>query len=262
MPTGDEALLFDNLLRRTLQVMGVSVMRHEADAMHIRTSASSLLLAAFLVTSGCEHSIDCELPNSPDDASYEAFRIPSNGMAPTFSVNDHVLVDTTEYASRDPQKGELVFFRVARRGGEIHPTDERPDWQTEIFVKRLFALPGDSVAWTNEGPVVNGVSVHSVPTNLDFQVYMGPDLKLQKTQTGDVHHEIIEEPGKPQPQVAPLIVPPGRYFFVGDFRTSSHDSRIWGSVPRDDLIGPVVLRYYQGDEETGSPVCHDLRVAS
>jgi len=87
------------------------------------------------------------------------------------------------------------------------------------FVKRLIGLPGDSVTERGGRIFVNGTRLN--------EPYV--ERSLRDDETGTWH------------------VPRGRYFFLGDDRAHSCDSRIWGSVPRDNLVGPVILTYWPPD---------------
>ncbi len=66
---------------------------------------------------------------------------------------------------------------------------------------------------------------------------------------GDCYHEILDDPRQHRLSVKPLTVPEGRYFFLGDNRDNSHDSRGWGSVPRTDLKGPVIINYWSWNNQ-------------
>ena len=89
----------------------------------------------------------------------EPYRIPSGSMFPTLLVGDHLFVNKFVYGIkvpftrirlpglREPERGEVVVFTVAKRGGQTFPADQRPELATEEFVKRIVGLPGDRIAF-------------------------------------------------------------------------------------------------------------------
>jgi signal peptidase I len=153
------------------------------------------------------------------------FRIPSSSMEPTLhcakpgdwclgSVDDRVIANRLAYVYGSPKRGQLVVFKAppaaAKCGGGDGGT---------TFVKRLIGLPGDQV------------SEHTGRISIDGKPLQEPyvDPKLRDVESGSWQ------------------VPAGHYFFLGDDRSHSCDSRTWGSVPRGSLIGPVVLTYWPPD---------------
>ncbi len=94
-----------------------------------------------------------------------------------------------------------------------------------------------------------------------FTTIEGDVVSLFETQTGDVRHQIAKSEAEIIPTKGELLVEAGRYFMMGDFRTNSNDSRYWGTVREQELIGPVVRRYLSGRSESGGIVWEDLRVA-
>jgi signal peptidase I len=150
------------------------------------------------------------------------YRIPSASMEPTLhcakpgpwclgSVDDRVVANRLAYRFGNPKRGEIVVFR-APAAAERCGADEG-----STFVKRLIGLPGDVVSERDGYVFVNGKPLH--------EPYVEPSLRGHETE------------GWPR-------VAPGHYFFMGDDRIHSCDSRDWGTVPRSSLIGPVVLTYW------------------
>jgi signal peptidase I len=132
----------------------------------------------------------------------QAFWIPSGSMIPTLMPGDRVLVAKFWYRFAEPKRGQIVVFR--------YPLDPTRD-----FVKRLIALPGETVEIKNGVVYINGeVLEEPYVKNRDF-------LSMEKT-----------------------TVPRGQYFMMGDNRPNSQDSRFWGFVPRNYLLGPAFLRYW------------------
>ncbi|MDJ0714488.1 MAG: signal peptidase I [Prochloraceae cyanobacterium] len=133
--------------------------------------------------------------------------IPSGSMEPTLEVNDRLIVEKLSYHFREPQRGDIVVFS---------PTEKlRAENFEEDFIKRVIGLPGEKIE------VKGGkVYVNSKPLQEKY---------------------ILEPPEEP---FGPVVVPEDRYLVLGDNRNGSYDSRQWGYVPRKNLIGRAVVRFW------------------
>jgi signal peptidase I len=182
------------------------------------------------------------------------FVIPSGSMENTLLVGDHLLVDRITLAPpanwmplvhyREPQRGDIVVF--------IKPVSD-PDAdgkpQYLFLVKRLIGVPGDHIHLRNGIVNINGVpqdQPHAQPTTLDNH--------------SDFLDEFPSVPPDPEPgNLVPeawavefsshivdgdLVVPPGKYFMMGDNRHNSADSRFWGFVPRENIVGRPLFNYW------------------
>ena len=151
------------------------------------------------------------------------YRIPSSSMEPTLhcarpgawcegQFSDRVIVNRLAYRFRDPERGDIVVFNAP-------PAAAADCGEGGTYVKRLIGLPGETVSERHGVMYINGK-----PLSDNYAL----DAKQDPT-TGTWH------------------VPKGQYFLVGDDRQHSCDSRIWGTVPRSNLIGPILLTYWPPD---------------
>jgi signal peptidase I len=156
------------------------------------------------------------------------YRIPSESMEPTLDVGQRVLVSRVNYKVSEPDRGDVVVFHPPQGAesntcGADHgdnqlcsrPTGEKDDVN---FIKRIVAVPGDSLAVRDGRAIVNG--------------------RLQK--------EDYARPCAPGtcnfPE--PVKIPPGHFFMMGDNRGASDDSRFWGPVPEEWIIGQAFATYW------------------
>jgi signal peptidase I len=151
------------------------------------------------------------------------YRIPSASMEGTLhcakpgvgclgSFNDRVIANRLAYRFGDPKRGQIVVFKAPLAASECGSGDGG-----STFVKRLIGLPGDRVSERAGHVYVNGERLK--------EPYVDPQLRDTQTSSW--------------PRVAP-----GQYFFMGDDRADSCDSRTWGTVPRSSLIGRVLVTYW------------------
>jgi signal peptidase I len=167
------------------------------------------------------------------------YQIPSPSMEPTLDVGQRVLVDRVSYRFGDPEIGDIVVFHPplgADAAGEcgitIHdqqpvdvgePCPQAVDQESDTnFIKRIVAGPGDRLSIKHGHPVVNGVMA-----NEDFTMPCDGQRGCTLDKT--------------------ITIPQNEYFMMGDNRGSSDDSRFWGPVPRDWIIGEAFSTYWPPD---------------
>jgi signal peptidase I len=172
----------------------------------------------------------------------QAFQIPSESMEETLLIGDYLLVDKLRYGGGGA--GDFVMpYRRIRRGEIV--VFKYPVNPSEHFVKRVIALPGDRVRLVNRRVYVNGIAldepyVHYIRRGRDpFR----DDFPQLKNPAPDVEARWWLEMSK-LVEDGQLIVPEGSYFVMGDNRDDSRDSRYWGFVPRENIVGRPLLIYW------------------
>jgi signal peptidase I len=182
----------------------------------------------------------------------EPFRIPSGSMMPTLLVGDFILVNKFAYGIRlpvlntkvieigEPQRGDVVVFR--------YPKDPSVD-----YIKRVVGVPGDRIGYFNKILHINGIPAEQVAAS-DY-VGTGSGVSMSGAserieRLGDLEHRILVMPRTPGLE-AEYIVPQGEYFVMGDNRDNSNDSRYWGPVPEESLVGKAFRIWMNWDSASG-----------
>jgi signal peptidase I len=183
----------------------------------------------------------------------EPFKIPSSSMVPTLLVGDFILVNKYAYGIRlpvanrkivqlgNPQRGDVMVFRF--------PEDPSLD-----YIKRVVGVPGDRVEYRNKRLTINGTPVPTRQID-DYLAKERMQFSRRYVETlNGVEHEIVLDddasasmmPGRVFPYAGncnyntsglSCTVPPGHYFMMGDNRDNSSDSRVWGFVPDENIVG-------------------------
>jgi signal peptidase I len=177
----------------------------------------------------------------------QAFVIPTGSMEDTLLIGDHLLVDKLAYAPAGSITKHLLSYEDVHRGDIIvfrYPGDIR-----QTYVKRVIGTPGDRIHLVNRTVYLNGKPLQepykyhktdyidsyrdNFPGDPNVHLYEAAQVMLEKNVTnGDV------------------VVPPSHYFAMGDNRDSSWDSRYWGFVPRENIIGKPLIIYWSYDAPT------------
>jgi signal peptidase I len=134
------------------------------------------------------------------------YRVDGQSMEPSLHDQEYILVDKAAYLFHPPERGDVIVFE--------YPLDPQVD-----YVKRIIAIPGDTITIVGETVKVDGVTLNEPYINKD-------DLF---NPFGPIENRVVE---------------PGEYFVMGDNRGNSSDSREWGFVPRQNIIGKAALTYW------------------
>jgi signal peptidase I len=195
---------------------------------------------------------------------FEPFKIPSGSMIPTLLIGDFILVNKFTYGIRlpvinkkivdinTPQRGDVMVFR--------YPEDPSLD-----YIKRVIGLPGDRISYQNKRLSINGqpVPVRQMDDYLSRE-RMQFSRRFEENLSGRAHEILVEDDA---PAGVPLVasfphsgnciynttgltctVPPGHYFMMGDNRDNSSDSRVWGFVPDENIVGKAFFIWLNMNE--------------
>ncbi|HEX9584301.1 MAG TPA: signal peptidase I [Gammaproteobacteria bacterium] len=178
----------------------------------------------------------------------EPFRIPSGSMMPTLLIGDFILVNKFTYGIRLPVIDNKIFELNAPARGDVI-VFRSPEDPATPFIKRVVGVPGDHIAYYNKILYINGEAAEQetvgkyqgIGSGLSMS---GASLRLENLD-GRVHR-ILVQPGVPTLE-GTMIIPDGHYFVLGDNRDNSRDSRFWGTVPDELLIGRAFMIWMNWD---------------
>jgi signal peptidase I len=179
----------------------------------------------------------------------EPFRAPAAGMVPTLYPGDHFFVDKRAYLRALPQRGDIVVFWIARDGTQVVPADSRLELPREQFVKRVVGVPGDRILVTGDAVHLNGAPLSVSRSGSTTEA--GHQLELWSESINGTSYTIARDPSRTSPDSPEVVVPPGRYFVLGDNRDHSNDSRYWGTILGAEIIGEVSHLYFSRNPSTG-----------
>lgn len=151
----------------------------------------------------------------------QPFIVSGASMEETFHDNEYLIVDQLTYQFEDPERGDVVIFR--------YPRDP-----SKFFIKRVIGLPGDTVTIANDTVTITNDTVPGGFTLTEPYVHSTTDGELTET------------------------LGPGEYFVMGDNRAASSDSRVWGTLERDKIIGRALLRLFPLGEAEMFPGAYDI----
>lgn len=157
----------------------------------------------------------------------QAFKIPSGSMLPTLQIGDHLLVNKFIYGIRMPFTGKVLVPISEPKHGDIivfrYPNDRSTD-----YIKRVIGVGGDRLQIINKKIYLNGKEI--------------PDPHAHFTST-----VLLPASLSPKDNFGPITVPKNKFFVMGDNRDNSSDSRFWGFVDNQDLLGKAMIIYWSWD---------------
>jgi signal peptidase I len=174
---------------------------------------------------------------------FEPFRIPSSSLEPTLLVGDFIIVNKFDYGLRlpvlhtkifpinEPKTGDVIVFRWPPR-----PSID--------FIKRVIGVPGDRISYIDKVLYVNG---EKIPQEFKENVSKLDEQGSQQDLVRKVEnllgreHAIYQNSSSPQRDFKDLLVPEGMYYVMGDNRDDSADSRFWGFVPEENIVGKAIV---------------------
>ena len=186
----------------------------------------------------------------------EPFRIPSGSMLPTLQIGDFILVNKYKYGIRLPIVDNKVLELGTPDRGDVM-VFKFPGDRGVNFIKRVVGLPGDTVTYYEKKLYVNGkeveqeaIGTYVIETNASRK---NETTHLNETFDGEDTHSILIDEGRWASNME-FQVPEGNYFVMGDNRDYSNDSRFWGFVPDENVIGKAFFIWFSWDSAGGNGV--------
>ena len=166
----------------------------------------------------------------------QAFKIPSGSMEQNLLIGDHILVNKFAFMPTATEIERLLLPVDRLQRGDVavfkFPQDPERD-----FIKRCIALPGDRVEIVDKQTIVNGT-----PLEEGGYVYFADARTYTRRQS-----LFLDDGFRLRDNFGPYTIPEGHYFFLGDNRDNSNDSRFWGTVPESYIKGQALLIYWSFD---------------
>lgn len=172
----------------------------------------------------------------------QAFVIPTGSMEDTLLIGDHLLVDKLAYAPSDAVASRLLPYLDVQRGDIIvfrYPLD-----LTQTYVKRVIGVPGDRIRIINKQVSINGTFVDEPYAIFRSEYVRQYGDNFPSPTYGQGLRPRAMEMLEQHVSNGDLVVPEGSYFAMGDNRDHSDDSRFWGLVPRENIIGKPLVIYW------------------
>ncbi len=176
----------------------------------------------------------------------QAFEIPSSSMENTLLIGDHVFVNRVQFAPKSSWVGPLLPYRDVHFRDIVVFLHPDPQQNGIYVVKRIIGLPGDRIHLRNGVVYRNGVALDEPYVDHDddtFDPYRNEFPSVPPSDDGNMSANwMVDLPSNIQG--GDLVVPPGHYFAMGDHRGVSLDSRYWGFIPKENIIGRPMFIYW------------------
>ncbi len=155
------------------------------------------------------------------------YRVPSGSMEPTIAIGERIIAARFVYRFADPKRDEIIVFHPNGESAEVYDAETASG---ETFVKRLVGMPGETIG------------------AVDGRVYVcageGPQNGLAIAETPGCSFPAEPFVSSPQDSFGPVRIADNRYFMMGDNRSDSDDSRNWGSITKEQMIGKAFMSYW------------------
>ena len=197
--------------------------------------------------------------------TFQNFKIPSSSMVPTLKIGDYLVANKVKYYFTDPERGDIVTFRYPVDTVEPEPKSDHIQLIKPIYwdknknffeyhsrrnvVKRVIGMPGDTIEVINKKVLINNekfddpygrnIDPRVFPRNFSGLVIEGKSFWEKNMGSRD--------------NFGPAVVPPGKYFVLGDNRDVSADSRYWGFLNREDITGTPFMIFFSWDSRSNKP---------
>ncbi len=176
----------------------------------------------------------------------QAFEIPSSSMEDTLLIGDHVFVNRVQFAPQTASVGPLLPYRQVRHGDIVVFLHPDAAYLGTYVVKRIIGVPGDRIHLRNGEVYRNGEKLNE------------PYINHDRDEPSDYYRNNFPAVPPSDPNISPiwetelpshiqgedLVVPPDHYFAMGDHRGVSLDSRYWGFIPKENVIGRPMFMYW------------------
>ncbi|MBE66491.1 MAG: signal peptidase I [Gammaproteobacteria bacterium] len=191
----------------------------------------------------------------------EPFQIPTGSMIPTLNVGDFILVNKYAYGVRLPVVGTKIVSVDDPKRGEVMVFI--PPHENKYYIKRVIGLPGDTVRYENKSLFINGEPIEKeFVENITVNTSIG-DLAgtLSSENLGSVIHptQHIDAAGGRRLRTT-WVVPNGHYFMMGDNRDNSADSREWGPVSEENIVGKAIAVWMHKEPGLNLPTFFENRL--
>lgn len=179
----------------------------------------------------------------------EAFKIPSGSMIPTLTIGDHLLVNKFVYGPRIPFTDTRIFsWKEPKRGDII--VFKYPENEDKNFIKRVIGLPGDKIQISSGKLLINDEVVPFEEQRMeergdDDGFGQRPRVGVERLGTMVHTMQFLQDQGGRN--FGPITVPAASVFVMGDNRDNSQDSRVWGFVKYDKILGRALIIYWSWD---------------
>lgn len=180
----------------------------------------------------------------------EPFRIPSGSMLPSLLIGDFILVNKFAYGIRLPVVYSKVFDSGGPRRGDV-AVFRFPGDPSINYIKRVIGVPSDVVVYKGKRLYINGELVSQTDVSPRSSRNFGDETtgltRFSERLAPDATHDILVMTERPNHGPTEFSVPPDHYFVMGDNRDQSNDSRYWGYVPEENLVGKAFLIWFSWD---------------